>query len=152
MIYGDTSFLVAIYQSRDVFHAAATKIAKHLKQPIVFTPLGELELLTNVYRGLADKTIDRQQHDAILRQISEDLAESILVRRPINDNQLYRAALELARKHVPEIPLRSLDILHVAAAQLLPISRFVTFDARQNLLARRVGLNVLPNLHRSKPH
>jgi len=150
MIYGDTSFLVAVYFPRDVSHTAAMKIAARLKQPIALTPLGELELLTTVYRGLADGTIDRSHHDAILRQIPEDLADSILVRQPVNEGQLYQTALGLARKYMPEILVRSLDILHVASAQQLSISQFITFDGRQNQLAQRVGLNVLPHLNTRK--
>lgn len=108
------------------------------------TALGELELFTNIYRGLADKSIDRAQHEGILRQVSEDIGESILVRQPVDSDPLYRAALGLSRKYLPEIRLRSLDILHVASAQLLPISHFVTFDERQKFLAQREGLSVMP--------
>jgi len=146
MIYADTSFLFAIYQPTDVFHGKAFKLTTQLQQPMALTLLGELELLNNVYRGLAAKVIDRQVHDNILRQISEDEADAILVRKMVGEIDLYGRAGELARRFVPEIPLRALDILHVAAAQLLRVSHFVSFDERQLHLAHRVGLNVLPRV------
>jgi predicted nucleic acid-binding protein len=144
MIYADTSFLFALYQPSDVFHAKAYRLISRLRKPMVLTLLGELELLNNLYRGLAVGVIGRQLHDMILRQISEDETEGILVRQAVNEIDLYKHARELARKFVPAIPLRSLDILHVSAAQLLGVSHFVSFDQRQHLLARKVGLRVLP--------
>jgi hypothetical protein len=38
----------------------------------------------------------------------------------------------------------SQDIMHVAAALVLAAKEFVTFDARQGALAKRVGLTVWP--------
>ena len=39
---------------------------------------------------------------------------------------------------------RTLDIIHVAAALVLGAKEFVTFDARQGALAKKVGLTVRP--------
>lgn len=144
MIYGDTSFLFAVYNSKDVFHEKARNLNFRLQEPNALTLLGELELLTNVHRGLAAKVINRQQHDGILRQILEDEADGILVRQSINETDLYRRAREFAKKYIPEISLRSADILHVAAAQILRTSHFISFDDRQRLLAQETGLSVLP--------
>lgn len=144
MIYADTSFLFAIYQRGDVFHVPAKKLMARLKEPIALTLLGELELLNNVHRGMADKVIDQREHDSIFRQISDDEAEGILVRRAVNEIELYARARALSKKFTPEIHARSLDILHVATAEVLRISPFVSFDARQRMLAQKAGLAVLP--------
>jgi predicted nucleic acid-binding protein len=145
MIYADTSFLFALYQSEDIFHGKAFRLTARLQLPIALTLLGELELLTNVYRSLAVRVVDRQQHDAALRQIADDVTDGILVRSAVNETELYTFAGKLAKKFIPEIPLRSLDILHVAAAHILRVSHFGSFDERQRSLAQKVGLNVLPS-------
>ena len=144
MIYGDTSFLIAIYRQRDSFHATATKLAAGLREPIALTLLGELELYNGVHRCLAGKLIDKREHDAIFRQISDDETDGILVRRAIDQVELFAGARELSKKFTPVISARSLDILHVAAARLLHASPFISFDAKQRLLVLKTGMNLLP--------
>jgi predicted nucleic acid-binding protein len=60
---------------------------------------------------------------------------------------LWRAALnttgELSRKHTPKLGCRSLDVLHVASAIELNLRYFVTFDLRQQQLAKAVGLKLI---------
>ena len=60
---------------------------------------------------------------------------------------LWHSALkragELSRLHTPALGMRSLDVLHVASAPELGLRRFVSFDERQQKLARSVGLKVV---------
>jgi predicted nucleic acid-binding protein len=144
MIYGDSSFLIALYRVGDVFHLTAAKLAARLKQPIIFTLLCELELHNGVRRCLGDKLIDQREHDAIFRQIPHDEAEGILIRRLIQDMELYTRARDLSKKFTPELFSRSLDILHVASAQIVGASTFISFDTKQRRLAQKTRLNVLP--------
>jgi predicted nucleic acid-binding protein len=52
-------------------------------------------------------------------------------------------AVELSRAHSPKLGTRSLDVLHVASALELEMRSFVTYDKRQESLARAVGLKTL---------
>jgi predicted nucleic acid-binding protein len=54
----------------------------------------------------------------------------------------YETAMELARKHGPQIPMRTLDTLHVACALALGAREFWTFDERQKRLAKAAGLAI----------
>jgi predicted nucleic acid-binding protein len=146
MIYGDSSFLIAIYRRGDSFHSAAAALITRLRQPLALTLLGELELMNGVYRCFANGLVDRREHDAIFRQIAEDESDGILVRSSLADSDLYAEARQLSRKFTPEISARSLDILHVAAAQLLGATPFISFDAKQRLLAQKVGIPLLPRV------
>jgi len=146
MIYGDTSFLIAIYRRGDSFHSAATNLINRLRQPFALTLLGDLELMNGVFRCLANGLIDQREHDAIFRQIAEDESDGILVRSSLGDSELYAEARQLSRKFTPETSTRSLDILHVAAAQLLGATPFLSFDAKQRLLAQKVGLPLQPRV------
>lgn len=50
----------------------------------------------------------------------------------------------LATNHSSTTGCRSLDILHVAAAQKLGASEILSFDTRQRALAAQMGLRVKP--------
>jgi hypothetical protein len=144
MIYGDTSFLLSIYNPGDRFHSEATKLAARLRQPIALTLLSELELLNGLHRGLAAKFIERRDYDRILHHIANDEADGILMRQAIDQIELYAKARNLSKKFTPEISARSLDILHVASAQILKPSYFISFDIKQRLLVRKTELTLLP--------
>jgi hypothetical protein len=98
MIYCDSSFLVALYVKRDFFHLQASKIAAQFREPIAYTPLSELELINGVCRNLAAKLIVPGEMDAIFRQISEDEADDIIIRRTLDQSDHYARARELSRK------------------------------------------------------
>jgi len=144
MIYCDTSFLLALYVEADPFHTQATKIAARFKESIPFTLLLELELVNGIRRSLAARIIEKKEHDAIFRQILDDEAVGILARYPLHQAEHYAKARELSKKFTPEMSARSLDILHVAAALLLRVKEFATFDEKQGTLVGKVGLRLIP--------
>jgi uncharacterized protein len=51
-------------------------------------------------------------------------------------------AEELSAGHAATLGCRTLDIIHVAAAVVIGVSDFVTFDNRQAALAKLCGLTV----------
>lgn len=66
--------------------------------------------------------------------------------RYVQADLLWRAALkrasEISREYTPSLGCRSLDVLHVASALELGFKSFLTFDLRQQQLARAVGLKL----------
>ncbi|MDA4133922.1 MAG: PIN domain nuclease, partial [Thaumarchaeota archaeon] len=60
---------------------------------------------------------------------------------------LWRSALnrasELSRQFTRHLGTRSLDVFHVASALELGMRAFLSFDARQQNLAKAVGLKLL---------
>jgi hypothetical protein len=53
-----------------------------------------------------------------------------------------RKAEELSAAHSAAIGCRTLDIVHIAAAIVIGVEEFVTFDVRQSSLAAAAGLTV----------
>jgi predicted nucleic acid-binding protein len=53
----------------------------------------------------------------------------------------FDLAVELARRHVTRLGCRTLDTLHVASALELGAEKFLTFDHRQERLAKAVGIS-----------
>lgn len=58
-------------------------------------------------------------------------------------DEIYIRAEDLARSHSAELGTRSMDILHVAAAEVIGCSHFLTGDKRQARLAAVAGLNLV---------
>ena len=146
MIYCDTSFLVALYLKRDAFHLEASSIGSRFQGPMPYMLLSELELINGVHRNFGSKLITIAERDAAFRQIAEDEAGGILVRRALDQTEHYARARDLSKKFTPELSARSLDILHVAAALLLKTSEFATFDEKQRVLVEKAGLKPLPKI------
>lgn len=74
--------------------------------------------------------------------LDQDIAEGRLRLVEILWRRALDRAVALSKSHTPELGTRSLDVLHVAAALVLQMSSFVTYDGRQSRLARAVGLRV----------
>lgn len=143
MIYCDTSFLLALYLPFDPFHARAAKRAAKFTQGIPFTLLVELELLNGVRRAVATKIAAPRDCDRVLGEIARDERDGYLVRANINQVSHYTKARELSKLHTSELAVRSLDILHVAAALLLGADQFATFDGKQADLVKAAGLKMI---------
>jgi hypothetical protein len=61
---------------------------------------------------------------------------------PLPAYVLWQEAERISRAHTPAIGVRTLDLLHVAAARVLKATRFCTFDTRQHALVRAAGLQI----------
>jgi len=128
----------------DRFTPIAFQIAADFKDPIPLIALTELELKTRIHRGLGDGTLTPTQQAAVLTQIEHDVRDGILVRKSIESQAHLEAGLLLSRKYAPSLAVRTLDIMHVAAARILKCRVFVSFDKRQRDLAEAVHMKLLP--------
>jgi predicted nucleic acid-binding protein len=144
MIYCDTSFLVALSIRGELFTPTAFRLASSFQDPIPLVAIAEIEWKTRIHRGLGDHSLTAAQHSALLRQIEQDVADGVLVRRSLSSGDLLERSLKLSGRHAARIPVRSLDILHVAAAQLLGCKKFASFDKRQRELAAAEKIPLLP--------
>lgn len=144
MIYCDSSFILAVLLPGDFFHPHALPVAARFTESIPLTLLAELEVTNTIRRALREGKIDRAQHDQAFAQMETDLAAGIFTKRDVSQTDLYRKARELSKKHTPQIPARSLDILHAAAALELGADTLCSFDLRQRDLAHATGLKLLP--------
>jgi predicted nucleic acid-binding protein len=107
--------------------------------------------LRNAFRlAVFRMEITNEQCRAVLELIESDLRAGVLADCVPTWLELFRTAEVLGAAHTEELGIRAMDLLHVAAARTLGAALFLTFDARQRTLARRVGLRVLPD-QRSSP-
>ena len=89
------------------------------------------------------RTISREAARRSLENFDEDLQSGVFIRESLDWSWIYRRANLMARQYTPRFLCRTLDILHVAAAEMTGADRLVTGDQRQQKLARAVGLKVV---------
>jgi predicted nucleic acid-binding protein len=110
---------------------------------IGINPLQETELRNSILAAEGRRTISREAARRSLDNLEEDLQTGVLFRESPDWSWIYRRADLMARQYTPRLLCRTLDILHVAAAELTGAERIVTGDQRQQKLARAVGLKVV---------
>jgi predicted nucleic acid-binding protein len=84
-----------------------------------------------------------------LADLEHDIEAGIWAPPAYDLADVHDRAERLARRHAAVVGARSLDILHVAAAQALGLADFVTGDRRQAELARAAGLTTIVTAPRS---
>ena len=139
MVYADTSFLFSLVL-HDANTAAAGAYLKGHAASLVFTPWQRCELQNairlSVWRGNCDAPAAKRA----LARITADIAAGNLTETPLVWPDVLAIADELSEKHTAALGVRSLDLLHVAAAVSLDVKTFLTCDGRQLALARVAGL------------
>lgn len=143
MDYPDTSFLVSLYLD-DQNGEAATSYAEEHGGPFVLTLLVKIEMANAFRLWQFRKILTAAKVRSVFRDVAEDTASGFLRETPIAWTDLLVAAEQISARHTPRTGTRTLDILHVAAAKVLGVDTFLTFDRRQRALAARVGLTTLP--------
>ena len=144
-IYADPSALLKLYLKEPESRAMTAWRAK-IAGPLLVTHHGRVELINGIGLATHRGFITAAMSEAALAALDDDFAQG----RYIQADLLWRATLkragELSREYTPALGCRSLDIIHIASAVELKLRHFVTFDLRQQQLARAVGLKpIIPS-------
>ena len=141
-IYVDPSALLKLYLNEPESRAMTAWRARR-RRPLSVTYHGRIELMNGMALAAHRKLIDEEAFTAALAALDEDFEQG----RCILADVLWRAALkraaDLSRAYSRIVGTRSLDVLHVACALELECRTFVSFDHRQQELARAVALKVI---------
>jgi predicted nucleic acid-binding protein len=139
--YADTSYLFSLVLPDSNSFAAIAYLRAHAME-LIFTSWQRCELQNAlrlaVWRGNYDLAAMRRACDRISKDVEiGNLQDGSLIWPEVLD-----LVEELGEKHTMALGVRTLDLLHVAAAVSLGAERFLTFDERQVPLARAAGLHV----------
>jgi predicted nucleic acid-binding protein len=141
-VYADPSALLKLYLHERESRAMGVWRAK-AAGALGVTHHGRIEIINGLGLAAQRGHISAAALADSLASMDEDFAEG---RYQLAD-LLWRSALnraaELSRTHTPILGTRTLDVLHVACALELGLRRFLTFDERQQRLARAVGLRLI---------
>jgi len=136
-IYADSSIFVSLYL-RDA-HFANAKARVLTGGPLWLSPLHWVEWNHAIAQHVFRRFISESEAAAVCRAFEADRQTGawLSVEMP---EKAFETAVDLARKHVPQLGCRTLDTLHVASALELGADEFWSFDARQLKLASAAGL------------
>ncbi|HLB34249.1 MAG: hypothetical protein A3F67_04775 [Verrucomicrobia bacterium RIFCSPHIGHO2_12_FULL_41_10] len=139
--YCDTSILASLYLCDEHSEQVAIWIQK-TERPIPLTPLTELELTGAIQQRLFRKEISEAEAMESQQYFQQDILTGFY-QRHFHQGEEYQKALQLVLQHTSSIGCRTLDVLHIASALTLNIRLFATYDLRQKMLARKIGLNTI---------
>ena len=141
-IYADPSALLKLYV-HEPESAAMSAWRARTRGPLPVTRHGRLELVNGICLAAFRGAIRRDAMADALASLDEDFAEG----RSVLVDVLWRATLQravaISREQTALLGCRTLDVLHVATALELGLRSIVTFDRRQQQLARAAGLRVV---------
>ena len=138
--FADSSLLFSLYV-QDANSAAAVARVKQASLPLLFTDLGELEIVNGVALRLFRKELRLIEAKKALDLFRQD-TESGAVRIIPLPSSAYQQAAQIAARHTPILGTRTLDVLQVASAVVLKADTFYTFDRKQARLASALGMRV----------
>ncbi len=142
MIYLDASVLVSLY-CPDANSAPATAMLRQTRDSMALSLLAELETVNAIGLRVFRKQMSRAQAAISLQSFEADLRSAVFQLTPLPETALHRAR-DLSRTYAPRIGIRTVDLLHVAAALELGAQKLYSFDLRQREVARAAGLKLNP--------
>jgi predicted nucleic acid-binding protein len=146
MIYLDPSVIFSLYGT-DSNSPLAASLIRAASEPLVLTPLCELETLNAFRLGLFRKELSEGEAWRLCHDFELDLEAGVYQLRPLPVGAFTRAK-SLAQRITPSTGVRAADLLHIASALELGAKTIYTLDQKQHKAAQAVGLTVnqLPRL------
>ena len=143
VVYADTSFLFSLY-AQDANTPVAGRISAAFRVALAFTSWQRHELRNAFRLAVFRGDMTAQQCQTLLATTETDMQAGTLVETALTWADVYAQAETLSAAHAAKLGTRASDVLHVAAAVVLGVKEFYTFDARQKALATKAGLKVKP--------
>ena len=139
--YIDSSALVPLYVTERFSDAADVAVTAAGGVPC--TLIHRLELTNAFERLVGRRLLTRDECRRLYEQLQDDLDTGRLMHVAIDWEGVIAQAAELSRAHAAKFLSRSLDLLHVAAAQAMQCKTFVSADDRQLAVAHAAGLKTV---------
>ncbi len=143
--YADTSWWVASKQESDALHDPAVRVlTKRPDLDVVWTPWQRVEVF-NAFRQLERRgAIERINARQMIRNLETEVELSYWPHVEFNWTNAARRANELSAIHSPALPIRGMDLFHIAIALEIDADLLLTFDGDQAALAEVAGIPVHP--------
>jgi len=141
-IYADPSALLKLYIHEPDSKRMTAWRAK-VRGSLAVTHHGRVELVNGIALAAYRKLISGEAFGVALAALDEDFDQGRYYQADLLWRSTLKRAAELSRTHTRSLGTRSLDVLHIASAMELGFRSFVTFDVRQQNLAKEVGLRLL---------
>jgi predicted nucleic acid-binding protein len=138
IVYADASFLVSSYTGDA--HSIEADNMRALLSTILITPFVRVEVCAALHQQVFQKRVSLAQANTAWQDFEQDGDHGTLTRIDF-PLAAFNLTVEIAKRFVPTLGVRTLDSIHVACALELGAEKFWTFDDRQVRLAQAVGLD-----------
>ncbi len=138
--YFDTGALVKLYLVEEGSAFVQRKAMAATSMPLI--ALQETELRNALHAAIGRGSVSPKAGAMALEHFETDLAEGVWDVEMPDWSSVWNRAAHLAKLHTRKILCRTLDILHVAAAETCEAELVVTGDSRQFRFCKAVGLPV----------
>lgn len=143
MTYCDTSFLLSLYikdsNSEKAFARMEIQQASN-----VWTPFHQVEFDTALESRVRRRQTTRDQANSAYESLAMHREiMGVYFESTVSWNSVWSRAIHLARQKASRQLCRTLDIVHLSLALELGAKEFLSFDHRQNALARSLDLKTL---------
>ena len=141
-LYYDSGVLVKLYV-REEFSDAVARFLAERREAVVINDLHDIEMRNALRLKRFREEIDDEQLAASMAMLSSDLAARRLIRTRIEWQSVFAEAERLSAIAATGTGVRTIDLLHVAAALSQGASGLVSLDHRQRAAARLASLGVI---------
>ena len=141
-LYYDSGVLVKLYV-REEFSDAVARFLAERREAVVINDLHEIEMRNALRLKQFREEIDNEQLTASMAMLSSDLAARRLIPTAVDWQSVFAEAERLSAAATTDTGVRTIDLLHVAAALNQGASGLVSLDHRQRAAARFASLGVI---------
>jgi predicted nucleic acid-binding protein len=141
--YFDSAIILKLYV-QEATSPEAIRLVGAYAGPYVLTQWQALEVKNAIRLKAFRGEVTAAEMKQSIAAFEQDIATGRWQRPAYAAPSIEEKADELSAAHAARLGCRTLDIIHVAAALVLGMKEFVTFDRRQAALAKAVGLTARP--------
>jgi predicted nucleic acid-binding protein len=143
-VYGDTSWWIACKITDDANHLRAVQVFDLFPElQIVWTPWQRVEVFNSLRQLERASIIVPSKAREVIRLLEQEVRLAYWPHAEFNWHGAVRTACELSAEHGLSVPIRGMDLFHVAIAIEVGADALLTFDHDQQDLAKAAGLRVL---------
>ena len=144
-VYADTSWWIACKITDDANHRAAVQIFDLFPDiQVIWTPWQRVEVFNSLRQLERAGIIIAGKARELIRLIEQEVRLGYWPHTEFDWQDAVRTTCELSAEHGLSVPIRGMDLFHVAIAIEIGADAIVTFDQEQKALAEVAGVHVLP--------
>lgn len=141
--YADTSWWLAFRYRDDAHHQDAVALfARDPEAVVLWTPWQRVEVFNGLQQLERRGGLNPGDARRAIRRLEAEVRLGYWPHREFSWTDAVRRACRLSRELGPAMPIRGMDLFHVAVALTTRARVFLTFDREQKALAQAAGLEV----------
>jgi predicted nucleic acid-binding protein len=143
-VYGDTSWWIACKITDDANHRAAVRVFDLFPDiQVIWTPWQRVEVFNSLRQLERAGIIIPGKARELIRLLEQEVRLGYWPHTEFDWRDAVRTACELSAEHGLSVPIRGMDLFHIAIAIEVGADAILTFDQEQQALAEVAGVRVL---------